>query len=49
MIKKGHQLFPSLKSKVVMNYFMLLLQRHSTKWRGRKNKFNVIPSKFIKF
>ena len=34
--------FPSLKSKVVMAYFTFLLLRPCTKWRGRKNKNNIV-------
>ena len=36
MIKKCPYLFPSLKIEVVMTYFMLLLLRPCTKWRGQK-------------
>ena len=39
----------SLKSEGVMAHFTFLLLRPCTKWRGHKNKNNVVPSIFMKF
>ena len=36
LLKKCPYLFPSLKNEVVMTYFMMLLLRPCTKWRGGK-------------